>query len=129
MNRSAGAPWFVPCGTTCPRPARRLESFLGERRGELLPLQRRAGDVRFVDAAAADGNQLGEDADGDLFGRNGADVEPDGRMDARETLDRHPLLDQRVVDLFHLRLAADETDVPEVARRQRTQRVEVVPMP
>src|SRR5204863_3600676 len=101
MNRSAGAPSAVPCGTICPRPARRLESFLGERRGELLPLQRHACDVRFADAAAVDGNQLGEDADPDLFGRNAAAVELEWRMDAREALDRHPLLDQRFAVLFH----------------------------
>ncbi len=35
---------------------------------------------------AAHGNELGDDGDGDFFRRNGANVEPDGRMDAVKEL-------------------------------------------
>ena len=35
---------------------------------------------------AAHGDELGEDGDGDLFGRDGADIEPNGRMHAIEEL-------------------------------------------
>jgi hypothetical protein len=65
-------------------------------------------------------------ADGDFFGRHGADIESDRRVDARETLERHPLFDERVVNLLDLRLAADEADIAQVARRERSKRIEVV---
>ena len=36
--------------------------------------------------AAADGDELGDDGDGDFFGRDGADVEADRRVNAIEEL-------------------------------------------
>src|SRR5262245_13424425 len=101
-TRAAAEPWSDPCGKTFPRPARRLESFLHERRGQLLPLQRRGCDVGRFHAAAADRDELGEDADGDFFRGDGADVETDRRMHARKALEWHAFLDERVVDLLDL---------------------------
>src|SRR5689334_5158102 len=112
--------WFVPCGTTYPQPARWLESFLGERGGQLPPLQRRSCDVGLLDAATPDRDELGQDADGDFFRRHGPEIETDGRVDAGQTLERHPFVDERVVDLLDLRLAADQADVAQVARRERS---------
>ena len=42
-------------------------------------------------AAPADGNQAGEDRDGDLGGRDSAQVEADGALDAGDDLLGHPL--------------------------------------
>ncbi len=41
-------------------------------------------------------------------------------------LGRHAVGDQRVVDARHLRAAADEPEIAEVARRKRPQRLEIV---
>ena len=45
--------------------------------------------------AAADGDELRKDADGDLGRRDGADVEADGGVHAIEALDRHPFFHER----------------------------------
>src|SRR5258705_10622969 len=126
MYRWAGAPWFAPSGTTSLRPAQWLESFLGERGRQLLPLQRRGRDVRFLDATAAHGDELGENADGDLLGGHRTDVEADRCVNVRQAFERHSLFNQGVVDLLDLRLAADQTDVAQFPRGQRPQSVEIV---
>src|SRR4030095_7653131 len=82
--------------------------------------------VRLVHTAAADRDELRKDADGDFFGRHGADVETNRRVHARKALEWHAFLNQRVVDLLDLRLAADQTQITQVARGKRTQRIEIV---
>src|SRR5262245_51936977 len=47
-------------------------------------------------------------------------------MHARKALQWHAFLNQRVVDLFDLGLAADQPQVTQVARGKRAQRIEVV---
>src|SRR6185503_3131109 len=117
-SRAGAALSFGPCGKTFPQPARRLESFFCEGSRKLLPLQRRGCDVGLLHAAAAHRDQLRKDADGNFFRRDGADVEANRRVYAREALEWHAFFNQRVVDLLHLGLAADETEVAEVARRK-----------
>ena len=74
-----------------------------------------------------DGDELGEDADGDLLRRDRADVEAD-RARARCAAARPACRSstQRVVDARDLGAAADQAEVAEIARRQRAQRVEIV---
>ena len=79
-----------------------------------------------ADLAVLDGDQLREDADGDLLRRDGADVEADRRVDALQQLGRHAVRGQRVVDARHLGAAADQAEIAQVARRQRAQRFEIV---
>ena len=65
----------------------------------------------------AHGDQFGEDADGNLRRSDGADVEPDGRVHAREALGGHAFRRQRVypiaaalslrTELFNLRWRED----------------------
>ncbi len=76
--------------------------------------------------AAADGDQLREDADGDFGRRDGADVEADRRVHAVEALGGMPSASSASIDARDLGAAADQAEVVEVARRQRAQRVEVV---
>src|SRR6185503_7974578 len=84
-----------------------------------VPAHGDGGDVRLGDLAVLHGNQLGQDAHGDFLRRNRTDVEADRRVNALETFRRQPLLLQLVVDPFHLRLAADETEVAKGRRGQR----------
>src|SRR5215207_3868641 len=78
--------------------------------------------------AAADGDELGENADGDLGRRDGADFEADRRVHAIQALERHAFGDQRVPDARHLGPAPDQTEVAEVARGERAQGVQIVLM-
>ena len=91
------------------------------------PPQRRGGDG--VGLAAADRDQFGDDGDGDFLRGDGADVEANRGMDGLEAVDRDgAILDEHVVDPLHLGAAADETEVAQVPRRERPQRVEIVSM-
>ena len=94
------------------------------------PCDLSVGGVHRIDGgcvlAVLDGDQLGEDADGDLLRRDGADVEADRRVHARQRLGRHPVRRQRVVDARDLGAAADQAEVAQLARRQRAQRLEIV---
>ena len=72
------------------------------------------------------GDELGEDRDGDFFGADRADVEADRRVHALQAFGRHPFGEQRVVNALHFRLAADQTEIAEVARGERAQCVEIV---
>ena len=71
-------------------------------------------------------DQLGEDADRNLLRRDRADVEADRGVHLLQVLVGHGVGLQRLVDPRDLGAAADEPEVAQLARRQRTQRFEVV---
>src|SRR5688572_1535562 len=78
--------------------------------------------------AAADGNQFGEDADGDLRRSHSADVEADRRVNPLEAFGGQTLPEKGRVDPRDLRATANETQVAQIARRQRTHGVQIVLM-
>src|SRR5690242_4345680 len=80
-------------------------------------LRRRPLHRRGMRLAVLHRDQLGEDADGDLLRRDGADVETDWRMHARQQRRIHALFDQRVVDTRDLGAAADQPQVSQFAGR------------
>ena len=73
-----------------------------------------------------DGDELGQNAHGDLLGRHCADVEADGRVHLPEYIGWHSRREQLVVNPSDLGPAADETEVAQVARRQRPQGFQIV---
>src|SRR5438876_6462758 len=85
------------------------------------PLHRRR-----VALAMFHGNELGQDADGDLLRRHRADVEADRRVDALQGDSGVPIGYQRVVDARDLRAAADQAEIAQLPRREGAQRLEVV---
>ena len=87
-----------------------------------------AASARILDLAPAHGDELGKNRDGNLFGADRADIEADGRVHALQALGRHPLGEERVVNPLHFRLAPDQSEISQVARGERAQRVEVVRM-
>src|SRR3954471_20266589 len=94
----------------------------------LRELRRRPAQRSRVFLAVLHGDQLGEDADGDLLRRHGADVEADWRVHALEQGGRRLVLGERAVDARDLGAAADQSEIAQVARRERAQRLEVVGM-
>src|SRR3954471_5307433 len=87
-----------------------------------MPLHRERGRI----LAVPDGNELREDADGDLGGRDRADVQTDRGVYAPETLARHALSLERLEDARHLGAAADQPEVAQVAGGEGAQRLEVM---
>src|SRR5713226_8541380 len=81
----------------------------GWRRSAVLALHGLVG--RVGSRVAANGDQLGGDADGDLFRGERADFQADGRVYALEFLCRDAFLFERLVHGEHLALAADHADV------------------
>ena len=76
--------------------------------------------------APADGDELGDDADGDFGGSDGADVEADRRVHALEALAAAGRFgEKRLTDADDLGAAADEPEVREVARRERAHGLEI----
>src|SRR5438067_2226126 len=92
----------------------------------LVPPHRHGGHARIENLAAAHSDQLRKNGDGDFLGRDRTDVEANRRMYALQALGRHALGEQGVVNSLHFRLAADQAEVPKVARGERAQGVEVV---
>src|SRR5262245_9917115 len=93
-----------------------------------VPLHGQFSGVAARELAVLDGDQLRQDADGNLLWRDSADVEADGCVYPLEPLDRDALGVQRIVYSGDLRAAADETEVPHVLFRQRAKRLEIVGM-
>src|SRR5262249_43577928 len=73
-----------------------------------------------------DGDQLRQDADGDLLWGDRTDVEPDRRVHAAEDLGRHLIGGEGVGETRDLGAAADQTEIAQLARCQHAQRLEVV---
>src|SRR6185503_18876466 len=81
---------------------------------EIVPSHRQLGRVADPRLAVLDRDELGEDAHGDLLGRDGADVESDRRMDLLEQVRVRAVARELVVDARHLRPAADESEVAKI---------------
>ena len=79
--------------------------------------------------AAANRDQLGRDADGNLFRRQRSDVEPHRRMHARKFFHRDAFFFQRAVNRKHFSLAADHPDVARRSAHGPAQHVHVVLVP
>src|SRR5580658_805750 len=109
---SAAALWANPCGAIRPRlesPPRRSLRQHGrngaagiDRHGKRTPIGR---------GVAAHGDHLRGHGNGDLFRRNGADIEAHGRVNALERLARHAFPLQLADDVDHFALAADHGNV------------------
>src|SRR6516164_5509543 len=69
------------------------------------------GLMRQVRGAAAHGNQLGRDADGDLFRRERADFQPYGSLHAVEEFGRKTFALKSLIDGKHFALAADHAEI------------------
>src|SRR5438309_2291401 len=69
------------------------------------------GLMRQVCSTAADGNQLGRNADGDLFGREGADFKSHRGVDAVKEFGRKAFAFKRLIHREHLTLAADHAEI------------------
>ena len=93
-----------------------------------MPLERAGGALGIrgftararLEASAAVGDQLGNDADGDLFGRDGAEVETDGGVDARQFVGVDALGAETRIEARDLRATANQADVRRVARERGT---------
>src|SRR5215218_4550733 len=79
--------------------------------------------------AAADGDELGQDADRDFGRGDGADVEADRRVYSRQAFGRHALFQQQVVDSADLRAAADQPQVAQLASGEGAHGLEIVRVP
>src|SRR6266545_1873206 len=78
--------------------------------------------------AAAYRDELGDNGDGNLLGRDGPDVEADRRVHVFELFECDAFLHEHVVDAFDFCSTADQTQITQAARGKRAQRVEVVSM-
>src|SRR5262249_7281790 len=90
------------------------------------PLHRELRGVARLRLPVFHGNELCENADGDFLRRDRADVETDRRMDVREDVGARAFIAQLIVDACDLGPAADESEIPEFPRRERTHRIEIV---
>jgi len=88
----------------------------GRRRLKPVPQKVGARGHAPLQAAAPHGDQLGDDADGDLFDRLGADVHADGRVDASQVTIAEATLSQSPEDSGHLALAPYHADVARGSR-------------
>src|SRR3954470_21883795 len=93
----------APKGRPCPLAPLFLE--------RAFPAHRDGGDVRLGDLAVLHGDQLGQDAHGNLLRRNRADVEANRRMNPRQRFGGGPFFAERVEDPPHLGLAADQPHI------------------
>ena len=73
--------------------------------------------------------QFRRDAQRDLVGRLGAQVQPDGRMHARERLRRHPVAQEVAEDRADLAYTADHADITRRRIQRRAQNLLVGAMP
>src|SRR5688572_31785113 len=69
--------------------------------------------------ASPHGNELRENRDRDFFGADGANIEADRRVYARQAFRRHSLGEQRVVNPLHFCLAADQAEVTQDRKSTR----------
>jgi hypothetical protein len=76
--------------------------------------------------AAADGDELREDADGDLGWCDRTDLETDRRVHAIEAFRRHALGEQNRTDARDFRAASDEAQIAQIARGERPHGFEIV---
>ena len=125
MSRDTGAVGAVTrevSGSSRPGQSGLPDSLQARRR----PLHRQVRGVAVAELAVLHGDQLRQDADGDLLRCDRADVQADRRMHALQALAGDAVLLQRVVDAGDLRAAADQAEIPEVPRREGAQRLEIV---
>src|SRR3954471_834385 len=94
------------------RSSRRWRLYLRPLHGEL----RR---IAALDLAVLHGDQLGEDAYGNLLRSDSADVQADRGVHLLEHVRRHAFGEQLVGDARHFRAAANEPQITQLARSER----------
>src|SRR4030095_6773122 len=85
--------------------------------------------ARIGNLSVLGGDELGDNAHGDLLRGDRADVQPDGCVHSLERFVRCAFLDERVEDTSDLGLAANQATVTQRGSRQRAERIEIVRVP